>query len=57
MKEAFKNPANLSMRNEQSQELLGTQSLMRKKIKIIKWLSKKIGEYDINNQYWQTNDA
>jgi len=45
------------MRNNQEASLLGTQSIMRKKIKIVKWLSKKIAEYDISNQYWQTNDA
>jgi len=30
---------------------------MRRKIKILRWLSKKIGEYDIDNDFWRANDA
>lgn len=31
--------------------------MMRKKLKIVRWLSKKIGEYDIGNDFWQASDA
>lgn len=29
----------------------------RRKIKVVRWLSKKIGEYDIDNDFWTGVDA
>eukprot|EP00347_Sterkiella_histriomuscorum_P008465 403344995 len=37
--------------------LFDQPQIMRRKIKILRWLSKKIGEYDIDNDYWQAVDA
>lgn len=30
---------------------------MRRKVKIVRWLSKKVAEYDIDNDFWTPVDA
>jgi hypothetical protein len=34
-----------------------TKGTVRRKIKIVRWLSKKVGEYDIDNDFWTYHEA
>lgn len=40
-------------------QLVGSvlQSTMRQKIKVIRWMSKTVAEYDVTNDFWQSNEA
>ena len=38
-------------------QMFDQSGVLRRKIKLIRWLSKKIAEYDIDNDFWITADA
>ena len=40
-----------------SNKLVSVVSPVRKKLRIIRWLSTKMGEYDIENDFWNSVDA
>ena len=33
------------------------QSTMRQKVKVVRWLSKVVAEYDVGNDFWTTTEA
>ena len=43
--------------NKISNTLVSVVSPVRKKIRIVRWLSKKLGEYDIENDFWNSVDS
>lgn len=41
----------------QAQNLIQVTTPVKKKLRVIRWLTKKIGEYDIDNDFWTSADC
>jgi len=38
-------------------KLIETKTPVKKKLRVIRWLTKKIGEYDVDNDFWTSVDC
>jgi len=50
-------PAQAFGQTQAKNTLVSVVSPVRKKLRIVRWLSSKIGEYDIENDFWTSVDA
>jgi hypothetical protein len=53
----FKTPAPAFSQQDSRNKLVSVASPVRKKLRIVRWLSTKIGEYDIENDFWSSVNA
>jgi hypothetical protein len=53
----FKDPAPAFSQADTRNKLVSVASPVRKKLRIVRWLSTKIGEYDIENDFWDSVNA
>lgn len=53
----FKDPSPAFNQQEAKNKLVSVMSPVRKKLRIVRWLSTKIGEYDIENDFWASVNA
>ena len=51
------NPRPAAVSSPRGATMLGMSSPVRRKIRVVRWLSKRIGEYDIDNDFWNVAEA
>lgn len=53
----FKNVESPPIQEKITNSLVSVKSPVRKKLRIVRWLSKNVGEYDIENDFWNSVES